>query len=164
MNWTEQEYADYLKRQRVKPKQTMTGLGRNRMLELLAEEHGGTKVQTRPSEPNKTEREAAAIYIEPRRLTGEVRRYRAHAITLLLADRLRYTPDWVIWLPGGLLEFMEVKGQGMNKKTGRPHVEDDAVAKFKMAVEQFPEHTFWWAHKLPAKAGGWKLVRHPARL
>lgn len=115
----------------------------------------GVTEATRPSEPNKTELEAAAIYIEPRRLVGEVRRYRAHGMTLLLADRLRYTPDWVIWLPDGRIEFMEVKGG---------HIHDDALAKFKMAVEQFPEHTFYWAQKLKAKQGGWKLVRHPARL
>lgn len=108
----------------------------------------------RTSEPNPTEREAAAIYIEPRRLAGEVRRYRAHAVTLLLADRLRYTPDWVIWLPDGRVEYLEVKGG---------HVHDDARAKFKMAVEQFPEHTFYWAQKLRIKEGGWKLVKYPAR-
>lgn len=112
------------------------------------------KEQTRPSEPNKTEREAGAIYIEPRRLAGEVRRYRAHATTLLLADRLRYTPDWTIWLPDCRVEYMEVKGG---------HVRDDALAKFKMVVEQFPEHTFWWAQKLRANQGGWKLVKYPAR-
>lgn len=32
------------------------------------------------------------------------------------------------------------------------------LAKFKMAVEQFPEHTFYWAQKFKAKQGGWKLV------
>lgn len=151
MRWTEEELKDY-ERRKGQPSRFALGLQASAARTVLAVP--AAQEQRRTSEPNKTESEAAAIYIEPRKLSGEVRRYRAHAMTLLLADRLRYTPDWVIWLPDGRLEFMEVKGG---------HVYDDSLAKFKMAVEQFPEHTFYWAQKFKLKQGGWKLVKHPAR-
>ena len=48
------------------------------------------------------------------------------------ADATRYTPDFLVELPGGLLELHEVKG----------FWRDDARVKFKVAAELFPMFRF----------------------
>ncbi len=49
-----------------------------------------------------------------------------HALTLLLANGLRYTPDFIVSDSSGLWAY-EVKG----------HMRDDAAAKLKMAASKF---------------------------
>lgn len=73
---------------------------------------------------------------------GRGRQY-AQAITLKLANGLRYTPDWAI--PTERL-FIEVKG---------PHAWDDSIAKLKSAAHEHPWATFWlvWRNK---ETGAWK--------
>jgi len=61
---------------------------------------------------------------------GRGRQY-PQAITLKLANGLRYTPDWAI--PSERL-FVEVKGK---------HAWDDSIAKLKSAAHEHPWATFW---------------------
>lgn len=94
--------------------------------------------------PNKTEQQYADHYLAPAKAIGGIADYRPHAITLLLADGLRYTPDWCVWRKVAgtqelALEFHEVKGA---------HVRDDAIAKFKVAVSGFRMHRFTLAQKM----------------
>jgi hypothetical protein len=51
------------------------------------------------------------------------------AITLKLGPDVRYTPDFLVMLPDGLLECHEVKGS---------FTRDDAKAKFRVAAGLFP--------------------------
>ena len=76
---------------------------------------------------NKTER-ARAIELEAMKRTGLIVAWWYEQWTFKLADDLRYTPDFVVQKPDGTLEVEETKG----------YWRDDARAKIKMFVAQFP--------------------------
>jgi hypothetical protein len=69
-----------------------------------------------------------AAELEKRRTLGEVSWYSFEAITLKLADRCRYTPDFAVMLANGDLEMHECKG----------FMRDDARVKLRTAAEKFP--------------------------
>ena len=76
---------------------------------------------------NKTEA-AYAYELEMRRLAGEVAWFAFEAIKLRLADKTFYTPDFLVVLADGEVQFHEVKG----------FWRDDARVKIKVAAEQYP--------------------------
>lgn len=76
---------------------------------------------------NKTET-ARAIDLEAMKRAGQIVEWWYEKWTFKLADDLRYTPDFVIQKPDGLLEVEEVKG----------FWRDDARAKVKMFVALYP--------------------------
>ena len=61
-------------------------------------------------------------------MAGKILWYSFEGITLRLADRTTYTPDFVVMLANGELEMHEVKGFWT----------DDAKVKVKVAAEKFP--------------------------
>ena len=63
-----------------------------------------------------------------RKMAGKILWYSFEGITLRLADRTTYTPDFVVMLANGELELHEVKGFWT----------DDAKVKVKVAAEKFP--------------------------
>lgn len=77
---------------------------------------------------NKTEA-AYDAYLE---VLPTVAEHRYEAVTLRLAKRTRYTPDFMVLLENGRIEFHEVKG----------FWRDDARVKIKLAAEWFPWFTF----------------------
>ena len=77
---------------------------------------------------------------------GHILWYDFEAVTLKLADGLRYTPDFVVMHKDGVLEMREVKG----------YWQDDAKAKIKMAARLFP-FRFMAVYKQTKKnGGGWE--------
>lgn len=89
---------------------------------------------------NKTETEFLRTILEPWRPDW----IGVQAITLKLADDMRYTPDF--WkLSDGLLTAYEVKGGFMR---------EDSFLKLKMAARLFPFFQFVLAQK---KKGSWSL-------
>jgi hypothetical protein len=94
--------------------------------------------------PNKTEAEYRRLYLDPQWRAGEISQPLFEKITLRLGIDCRYTPDWSYWTDGHL-HMVEVKGG---------HVWDDAKAKFRAAVEQFPNVRFTWAQK---RSGKWNI-------
>ena len=84
----------------------------------------------KPGVMNKTEA-AYAAHLDQRKQAGEILTYHFEAYTLKLADNCRYTPDFMVLLPDGTMQFHEVKGYWM----------DDAKVKIKVAARQFP-HIF----------------------
>ncbi len=76
---------------------------------------------------NKTEA-AYAGELELRQRAGEIVWYRFEAIKLRLAGKTFYTPDFVVIMANGEVQFHEVKG----------FWRDDARVKIKVAAEQFP--------------------------
>ena len=66
--------------------------------------------------------------LELRKMAGKILWYSFEGITLRLADRTTYTPDFVVMLANGELEMHEVKGFWT----------DDAKVKIKVAAEKFP--------------------------
>lgn len=63
-----------------------------------------------------------------RKLNGEIQWFGYESIKLRLAKATTYTPDFVVVLPDGRVEFHEVKG----------FWRDDARVKIKVAAELFP--------------------------
>ena len=76
---------------------------------------------------NKTET-AYRDHLRALKAAGEVLDFRFEAITLKLAQDLRYTPDFFVLKPDGSIEFHEVKGS-------RAIFRDDAKAKCKMCAQ-----------------------------
>jgi hypothetical protein len=91
---------------------------------------------------NKTEA-AYSQHLEGLKIAGAVLWFEFEALTLRLADRTRYTPDFAVLLATGAFELHEVKG----------HWQDDARVKIKLAAERFP-FRFLAVRKLRAKQGG----------
>jgi len=108
----------------------------------------GRGVRRLPGEMNKTEA-AYAEQLELRRLAGELLAWWFEPMTLRMAKRTGYTPDFVVMLPDERIEFHEVKG----------FMEDDAAVKLKVCRQQFE----WLGpivlvRKVAKRdGGGWKL-------
>lgn len=95
---------------------------------------------------NGAESDYAALLELRKRSGGDIEWYAFEAITLKLAEGLRYTPDFLVMRADGTLEIHEVKG----------FWEDDALVKIKVAAEKFP-FRFIAQQKVPKKdGGGWK--------
>lgn len=148
--WTEAEVKDHQQRHGFKPPQMpqdrsgdksavlsqpdgerATGLGKR-------SKAGGKLRLSR--QPNKTEAEFGLI-LEVRRRKGEFRTVEFECVTLRVGDGAKYTPDWFCEPEGwglvggdldaafdGRLRFFEIKG---------PQKWDDAIAKFKSAVDRY---------------------------
>lgn len=96
---------------------------------------------------NATE-EAYALILKARLERGEIVWFAFEAITFGVAEQCRFTPDFVVQLPDGTIEFHEVKGW---------RFEDDALVKIKVAAEMFGMFTFRAFVKQSKKdGGGWK--------
>ena len=96
---------------------------------------------------NKSEAEDAGM-LEERRLRGEVAWWRYEAITLMLSDNTRYTPDFLVMLPDGALEIHETKGG---------FIREDGWLKLKVAAALFPLR-FFLCQKAAKKDGGeWSI-------
>jgi hypothetical protein len=80
---------------------------------------------------NKTE-EAYSKVLETKKKFGSIHHWEFEAITLRLADRTTYTPDFFVILPNGEIEFHEVKG--FWHQAGR--------IKIKVAAENHPWFVF----------------------
>lgn len=86
-------------------------------------------------EMNKTEARYAS-HLELRRIAGEILSWSFEPITLRLAKRTTYTPDFFVVTASREIELHEVKGSWR-----APH-QDDARVKIKVAAKLFPEFRF----------------------
>lgn len=106
---------------------------------------GGPKKRLRQDTkgPNKTE---AAFYAWLEAATSD--QVFPHAITFLLANGVRYTPDAIRFTKEGRVVAYEVKG----------HMRDDAAVKIKVAASRFPKIIFRLATKKRKRdGGGWAI-------
>lgn len=102
---------------------------------------------------SKTEYEEA--YETMLRQRDDVDQYYFERLKIRLADNTYYTPDFVVMLVGGEIEFVEVKGSW--KAPGQ----DDSRVKIKVAAEQNPWATFKSVElkKIAKKnGGGWQVT------
>jgi len=88
---------------------------------------------------------AYSYLLESRKNAGEIILWAFDAVKLRIAGNTFYTPDFMVQLADGTIEFHEVKG----------HWEDDARVKVKVAAEVFP-FTFVCITK---EKGLWKYER-----
>lgn len=82
--------------------------------------------QGRPKYRSKLEARYAG-HLEALQHTGEIREFRHESITLTLANRCRFTPDFHVLLPDGRHEFREVKGWAR----------EDAIIKIRVAARLY---------------------------
>jgi hypothetical protein len=92
---------------------------------------------------NKTEAAYAQV-LEMRRLAGEIVAFKFEAVTLRLAVRTRYKPDFLVKLANGDTEIHEVKG----------FWKDDARVKIKVAAELYRDFYRFIAITKPKRKGG----------
>ena len=99
------------------------------------------KGRHKPGVMNKTEA-SYAQYLDLERFnvfSPKVLWWKFEGITLKLADDTRYTPDFAVLMDDGSFEFHETKHLRKQKDgTKKPHFEDDALAKIKIAAALFP--------------------------
>ena len=93
---------------------------------------------------NSLERRYAG-YLETQRRAGKFLLWRYEALTLRLAKKTTYTPDFYTLLPDGRVVLHEVKG----------FWRDDARVKIKVAAQTFPELEFV-AVRWDSRAKSWK--------
>lgn len=99
---------------------------------------------------NGLEREFHVSYLSPKELAGELVAIRYEGITLPIAHRCTYTPDYVAETPDGKTLFFETKAPHRFKNAG--------VLKLKFAAATYPEYEFYFAEK---KKGQWKVKLIP---
>ena len=99
---------------------------------------------------NKTEARYAER-LEVLKAAGDVLGWHFEGVTLRLAKRTTYTPDFMVVKPD-CIEIHEVKG----------FWRDDARVKWKTAAEMFPWFRFLAIQE--AKGGGWKIEIYEAAL
>jgi hypothetical protein len=100
-------------------------------------------------EMNAGEREYAA-HLDLRKLAGQIVDWRFEPMTLHLGARLSLRVDFLIIERDGTLTFDDYKA--VWRGSDKPHVEDDARAKMKMAARLFPWFRFRYAYKRGTKA------------
>ena len=103
-------------------------------------------VRRKPGEMNGLETRMTIMLNEAKH-NGRIAEYWFEGITLRLAERTRYTPDFLVMLADGTLECWEVKG----------HWEDDARVKIKVAAELFPFVFRAFKPKAKRDGGGWSM-------
>lgn len=109
------------------------------LLDTLAQKKLGAKVKTaggaRPAHkrgvPNKLEAKWMAT-LQARLLAGQIKAYYFEAITLQLADGVRYTPDFFIIHNDNSVEINETKG----------FMRDDARVKLRVAANAYRHWRF----------------------
>jgi hypothetical protein len=78
----------------------------------------------------------------------------SQSVTLVLANGLRYTPDFFTFSKDGRKsEAWEVKGA----TNGKIYARDDAIAKLKMAARVYPDVIFRLVYKDKTTPGGWRM-------
>lgn len=101
-----------------------------------------TKARWRPKkEPgrmNQTEKRFEQNVLWARQLAGEVSHWWYETLKFRLADNTFYTPDFVVFMPDGSIECIDVKGSGGWEQHTR--------IKMKVAAEQFPEFA-WFGYE-----------------
>lgn len=101
-----------------------------------------------PGEMNGTET-AYAELLRARELIGDVIAWHFEAVTFKLAKDTRYTPDFMVQLADGSMEFVDAKGGGP--------IDPKSLVKIKCAAEKFHQFKFVIEQKQAKKYGGcWK--------
>lgn len=77
------------------------------------------------------------------KIAGRVLWYAFEGVTLKLAEKVRFTPDFAVLRSDGLIELVDVKGRSISTRASGERVEkaysmDDARQKARMAANLFP--------------------------
>jgi hypothetical protein len=115
-----------------------------------------------PGQMNTTEKRFLDEVVLPRIASGELHAWWFESLsrieikpwTLNLAERTRYTMDFLVQLPDGSLECWEVKGG---------YWQDDARVKAKVTARMFPFPVVGWMPRAKRDGGGWTREKQHTR-
>lgn len=135
MRLTEEQYADLMRKRAVSAPERAVSAERDA---------GGMDASAEPAEAPagpKFKSKAEARYaqlLEAQKRDGLITDWKYEAITLRLADGVRYTPDFMVRI-GDRMRLVEVKG----------HMREAARVRLRVAVEMYPCFTWLlvWAKK-----------------
>ncbi len=144
MNWTPEQLEDWQRKQMApvlteslaalaipQPPRIETPILRAKAIPAHQKATGRLRL---PKGMNKTEARYEA-HLRIQHVMGAIAWYQFEGMKLKLADSTFFTPDFVVMLINGALQFHEVKARMSN---GKPRYEDDAIVKLKVAAEQKP--------------------------
>lgn len=95
---------------------------------------GRTRKRRQAGEMNGHEKAFAEAFIIPHERAGQIETWGFERYKLKLADNTTLTPDFdIVWAETGELAFYDVKANW----AGKPHIEEDAWVKMKVAAEEF---------------------------
>ncbi len=126
MNWTEEQRAE-------RDRRVLVNSGRTEP-EKPSKQSRARGVVRKPA-MNKTETRYSA-HLAMRERLGEIAWHRFEGITLKLADDTRFTADFAVMTADGSLELHDTKA--LWRKSDKPHIEDDALVKMRVAAQAFP--------------------------
>jgi hypothetical protein len=118
---------------------------------MTARERLFAKGRLKTGQMNKTE-STYAEYLSALERAGEVKWWRFEGIKLKLAENTHLTIDFAVLTAEGYIELHDVKGSAAI-------VQDDALAKMKIAAELFPFKFFIVYPRRQKDGGGWDI--HP---
>lgn len=116
--------------------------------------HDGSKYGKRhvKGQMNRTEAEYADR-LEQRRLEGDILAWWFERMTLTLAERCTFTPDFTVIRADHTVELVDVKGGGP--------IDPKSVVKVKVAAQEFWPFWFVVEQKQSKKLGGhWKRIEY----
>ena len=134
MSWTEQQYADYVARQKTNDQMV------ERFPLIIKPARGPT------DRMNKTERRYAD-YLEACRMGREFIWWGYACMKFRLADDTWYTPDFIVIPRLSILEVHEVKGG---------FIREDSKIKFKVCKELYSKVGVW--RMMQWKGGEWREI------
>lgn len=155
--WTERDLLD--RAQRLPDDQSLMQAAQRHTAGIAQKPHGRIRP---PKSMNKGETAYYAHLAMEQRL-GAVAFFEYEGITLKLGEDLRYTPDFLVMLADGSIQFHEIKGRKKFKRPDGsviregPFVEEDARAKIVMAAAKFP---FPFRMVWPAANGEWEAKEY----
>lgn len=136
MRLTEDQYQDLLrKRSAGAPERPVSAEREAAGMQIPAEP---AEAPSGPKFKSKAEARYAQL-LESQKRDGLILDWRYEAVTLRLADGVRYTPDFLVRLPHGRMRLVEVKG----------HMREAARVRLRVAAEMYPDFTWLlvWARK-----------------
>lgn len=107
----------------------------------------GRTARRAPGTMNKSEA-AYAVTLTARRAVGEIVEFWYEGMTLKWAKDTRWTPDFMVMLPDGLIELHECKG----------FMEDHAFVKLKTCAALFPFRVLLVKPVAKKHGGGWEIT------
>ncbi len=131
MPWTEEQYADVLRRRGLAGSPPVVDTSIAPFLPPGNPAAGFARGVLKPRKMNKTEA-AYARHLDALKLAGDVRWWDFECIKLRLADDTQYIPDFLVVTREWITEVHEIKG----------HWRDDARVKIKVAAAHFPFRFF----------------------
>lgn len=141
MRWTEEQYADHLKRVGA-----TTADCSNPPFKLPNNQAGAFALGRLPTGTmNKTEA-AYDAYLQTLHHTGDVLWHKFEGVKLRLADNTFYTCDFAVLPKSGVLEMHECKG----------FWQDDAKVKIKVAASIYPFKFIAVRARAKKNGGGWE--------